>query len=156
MTLARGIAGQLRRVATHRKSMPAEYEAYMRRGEADDPFRREAAAAPLYHGSGKRYRDGDLIDPSQPHKKVHPQSDPGKVYFSDNAWNARNWANVASPSGKGHVYEVEPTGHYEEDPHYSGPEERGIYDITVDPIKRINAYQTGHPLRVIRRVPPGD
>lgn len=120
-------------------------------------IRREAAVSPaLYHGSGKRYRDGDLIDPAQPHKKVHPQSDPGKAYFSDSLWNARNWANVASSSGKGHVYEVEPTGEYEEDPHFSGPEERGIYDLSADPIRRVNAYQTGHPLRVIRRVPPGD
>lgn len=121
-------------------------------------IRQEASADAqrLYHGSGKRYRDGDLIDPAVPHRKVHPQSEPDKAYFSDNAWNARNWANVAAPSGKGHVYEVEPTGPVEDDPHYSGPEENGIYDLSVSPIRRINVYQTGHPLRVIRRVPPGD
>lgn len=114
----------------------------------------EQAGGPYYHGSGKRYREGDLIDPAQPHKKIHPQSDPGKAYFSDSYWNAQNWANVASPSGNGHVYEVEPTGPHEEDPHYSGPEERGIYDLSVSPIKRIDVRQTGHPLRVIRKMPP--
>jgi GNAT superfamily N-acetyltransferase/2'-5' RNA ligase len=114
------------------------------------------ASGPWYHGSGKRYRPGDIIDPAVPHKTVHHQSDPSKVYFSDSLWNARNWANTASPSGRGHVYEVEPAGEHEEDPHYAGPEENGIYDLSSSPARRIDARQTGYPLRVVRRVPPGD
>lgn len=148
-------------------TVPVEFShLHIKRGDEVHSFplgggmTREAAAdgPVLYHGSGKRYREGDLIDPSQPHKRIHQQSDPSKAYFSDSLWNARRWADVASPSGNGHVYEVEPTGHYEEDPHYAGPEENGIYELGDRgmPTRRINAYQTGEPLRVIRRVPRED
>lgn len=114
------------------------------------------AAGPWYHGSGKRYRDGDLIDPAEPHKKIHPQSDPSQAYFSDSPWNAQRWGDVASRSGQGYAYEVEPTGDHEEDPHYSGDEERGCYDLSASPPRRVDVRRTGAPLRVIRRLPRQD
>ncbi|MFF7198237.1 NAD(+)--rifampin ADP-ribosyltransferase [Streptomyces sp. NPDC008079] len=85
---------------------------------------------PLYHGGGKRLREGDQIKPG---RKTNSWGDEGAksthVYFTTHKDTA---ASYAQQSG-GHVYEVEPTGDFKGD--YNGGD-----------------YKTQHPLNVVRKL----
>jgi 8-oxo-dGTP diphosphatase len=97
---------------------------------------REAAVSdgPWYHGSEHPFRPGDLVNPGYP--SPHRGGSDDHVYFTSDPGEA---AVFARPRRGGHVYEVEPQGSYEGDPE---DEDRGIN------------YQSMHPLRIVRRVPP--
>jgi hypothetical protein len=85
---------------------------------------------PLYHGGGKKLREGDQIKPG---RKTNPWGDDaGKsthVYFTRGLDTA---ADYARQSG-GHVYEVEPSGPFLMDHHEDD-------------------YKSKHPLTVTRRL----
>jgi GNAT superfamily N-acetyltransferase len=89
---------------------------------------------PLYHGGGKRLREGDQIKPG---RRTNPWGDEGAksshVYFTQHLPTA---ADYARQSG-GHVYEVEPTGDFKGD--YSSGD-----------------YKTQHPLTVTRKLDPSE
>jgi mRNA-degrading endonuclease RelE of RelBE toxin-antitoxin system len=89
---------------------------------------------PLYHGGGKRLKDGDTIRPG---RKTNPWGDEGPksshVYFTTRKDTAGSYADQAG----GHVYEVEPTGDFRMD--HNGDD-----------------YKTQHPLRVLRRLEPSE
>ncbi|MCX4799669.1 NAD(+)--rifampin ADP-ribosyltransferase [Streptomyces sp. NBC_01242] len=89
---------------------------------------------PLYHGGGKRLRDGDQVKPGRKSNYPNWGDEPGKsqhVYFTTRKDTA---ADYARQSG-GHVYEVEPTGDFRMD--HNGDD-----------------YKTKHPLNVVRRLDP--
>lgn len=90
---------------------------------------------PLYHGSRSRLTPGDLITPGQ---RPNPWGDTfderGRsvfVYATASLNTAECYA--AAVQGRGHVYEVEPTG--ETLPDYSG-----------DDVK------SRHPFRIVRKL----
>lgn len=89
---------------------------------------------PLYHGGGARWREGAEIKPG---RKTNEWGDEqGKsqhVYFTDKLDVAADYAQRTG----GHVFEVEPTGDIKPD-HHEGE------------------YKTKHPLRVVRRLDPGE
>lgn len=91
---------------------------------------------PLYHGGGKRLKEGDTIRPGR--KSNHPAwgDEPGKsqhVYFTPRKDTAASYADQTG----GHVYEVEPTG-----------------DFRMD--HNADDYKTRHPLKVLRRLDPSE
>jgi mRNA-degrading endonuclease RelE of RelBE toxin-antitoxin system len=89
---------------------------------------------PLYHGGGKRLKEGDTIRPG---RKPNPWGDQGgkstHVYFTTRKDTAGSYAQQSG----GHVYEVEPTGDFRMD--HNGDD-----------------YKTQHPLRVLRRMEPSE
>lgn len=91
-------------------------------------------SGPLYHGGGKRWREGTDLKPG---RKTNPWGDDaGKsthVYFTDRLDVA---ADYARQSG-GHVFEVDPQGEIKPD-HHEGE------------------YKTKHPVRVVRRLDPAE
>jgi hypothetical protein len=89
---------------------------------------------PLYHGGGKRLREGDTIRPGRKSNYPNWGDEPGKsqhVYFTPRVDTAASYAHGTG----GHVYEVEPTG-----------------DFKMD--HNADDYKTQHPLRVVRRLEP--
>jgi 8-oxo-dGTP diphosphatase len=103
---------------------------------------KEAAKFAWYHGTASEYQPGDLVDPSYA-GKVQRTARPGSAYFTHSLGQATDfadWAQKASRTADGeypaaHVYEIEPTGDYEEDPDDSR-----------------SAWVTRSPLRVVRHV----
>lgn len=91
---------------------------------------------PLYHGGGKRLREGDQIKPG---RKTNPWGDEGPrsrhVYFTNHLPTAASYAEQTG----GHVYEVEPTD-----------------DFRMDGSGGDGAYKTQHPLNVVRRLDPSE
>jgi 8-oxo-dGTP diphosphatase len=106
------------------------------------PMEREAAKFAWYHGTASQYQPGDLVDPAYA-GKVQRTARPGTTYFTHSLGQATDFADWAQKAGKtvdggypaAHVYEVEPTGDYEEDPD--------------DPR---SAWASKSPLRVVRHV----
>ncbi|WP_428957834.1 NAD(+)--rifampin ADP-ribosyltransferase [Streptomyces sp. cg35] len=89
---------------------------------------------PLYHGGGKRWRDGQQIKPGRkPNSWGDEYGKSEHVYFTTNRDTA---ASYAQQSG-GHVFQVEPTGDFRMD--HNGDD-----------------YKTRHPLNVVRRLDPED
>ena len=89
-------------------------------------------SGPLYHGGGKRLKEGDTIRPGRKSNYPNWGDEPGKskhVYFTTQMDTAGSYAHQTG----GHVYEVEPTG-----------------DFKMD--HGANDYKTQHPLRVVRRL----
>lgn len=100
----------------------------------------------FYHGTDKDYTPGHLIDPAQPHERVHDSSVDDVAYFSPRRDQAAYYGRLAAKrsnpgsddeeiGNRVRVYRVEPTGDYEPDRN--------------DP-RRSN--QTRSPLRVVKRV----
>ena len=87
---------------------------------------------PLYHGGGKRLREGAQLTAG---RRTNPWGDEGPksryVHFTTSLDVAAAYARQTG----GHVYEVEPTGEFAIG--YSGEE-----------------YKTEHPLNVVRRLDP--
>jgi mRNA-degrading endonuclease RelE of RelBE toxin-antitoxin system len=91
---------------------------------------------PLYHGGGKRLKEGDTIRPGRKSNYPNWGDEPGKsrhVYFTPRKDTAASYAEQTG----GHVYEVEPTG-----------------DFRMD--HNADDYKTQHPLRVVRRLDPSE
>lgn len=95
--------------------------------------------AQFFHGTSAEYHEGDLIDPGQPHERVHNVSLLSSVYFTTDQRRAKFYADHAQKKfgGEGRVYSVEPTGEYHKD----------IQTLRVPENK-----MTSHPLRVLGEV----
>lgn len=94
---------------------------------------------PFYHGSPRSFKPGDTIDPNPP-TRMSGMSREGYAYMSHSPSNAAQYSRGGDlrrlPRGKeGHVYEVEPTGTYGDDP--------GSPD----------SYRSPAPLRIKREIP---
>jgi 8-oxo-dGTP diphosphatase len=110
---------------------------------------RQAATAdgPWYHGARSQFSPGDTLTPQG--KGARNNDDPRSghhVYFTRSfpmaAWAADN----AKGSGPGRVYEVRPTGPYEDDPTL-------ISESGTNPTQ---SHRTKHPVEVVREVGQDD
>lgn len=91
-----------------------------------------AVGAELVPGYGSNYQDGRVSN---------------HVYFttleSTAAWGAQLASALAGSTDRGHVYEVDPLGPFEDDPNVTNKRFPG------NPTR---SYRTRHPLRVVREV----
>jgi rifampin ADP-ribosylating transferase len=74
----------------------------------------------FFHGSAHDFSPGDVIDPAQSHESVNKSTPSGHAAFTTNSNKAETYGHMAAAKstgewGKGHVYQVEPTGSYEKD-----------------------------------------
>ena len=103
---------------------------------------------PFYHGTAAKLDAGDLLTPgfASNYQKGRVSN---HVYFSSTVASlaAQMAAALTNSGGRGHVYLVEPTGPFEDDPNVTNKRFRG------NPTK---SFRSRHPLRIIREVPDWD
>lgn len=103
-----------------------------------------SVAGPFYHGTAAELKAGDLLAPgfASNYQKGRVSN---HVYFSSTVASLAAQMAVAltGAQGRGHVYVVEPTGPFEDDPNVTNKRFRG------NPTK---SYRTRHPLRIIDEV----
>lgn len=98
---------------------------------------------PFYHGTKVRLSSGDLLAPGHP---SHFES--GRVlkhiYFSSlmepAIWGAELAMSLSGLDGRGHIYIVEPTGPFEDDPNLTNKKLPG---------NPTESYRTSEPLRIV-------
>ncbi|QIX62690.1 NAD(+)--rifampin ADP-ribosyltransferase [Hymenobacter sp. BT18] len=96
----------------------------------------------LYHGTKAKLQPGDLIQAGF-HSNYGARKQAAYVYLSATL-DAATWgAELAVGEGRGHIYLVEPTGPFEDDPNLTDKKFPG------NPTK---SYRTRHPLRVTGEV----
>jgi rifampin ADP-ribosylating transferase len=101
-------------------------------------------AGPFYHGTAAVLKPGDLLAPGF-------ESNYQKGRISNHIYFSRTVASLAAQvaaalvgaQGPGHVYEVEPTGPFEDDPNVTNKRFPG---------NPTQSYRSRHPLRIIREV----
>ena len=103
-----------------------------------------AVAGPFYHGTAAQLTAGDLLVPgfASNYQKGRISN---HVYFSSTVASLAAQIAVAltGARGRGHVYVVEPTGPFEDDPNVTNKRFRG------NPTK---SYRSRHPLRILQEV----
>lgn len=101
---------------------------------------------PFFHGTAAALRPGDLLTAGRP-SNYRPEITMNHVYFTalvDGAGLAAEMAvELVSGSAVPHVYEVEPTGPFEDDPNVTDKKFPG------NPTR---SYRSTTPLRVAREV----
>lgn len=101
---------------------------------------------PFFHGTKQVFEVGDQVVAEQP-SNFHEGRVSNHVYFATllepAIWGAELAAALTGSDGPGHVYEVEPTGPFEDDPNVTNKK------FTGNPTR---SYRTRHPMRVIREV----
>jgi hypothetical protein len=107
---------------------------------------REPGEGPFFHGTVADLRTGDLLTPGR-RSNYRPDVVMNHVYFTalrDGAGLAAELAvELAGGEGTPHVYEVEPTGPYEDDPNVTDKKFPG------NPTR---SYRSTAPLRVVGEV----
>jgi rifampin ADP-ribosylating transferase len=104
-------------------------------GEAKDP-------GPFFHGTKVDFRAGDVIRPG--HRSNFGQRIVANFVYLTATLDAATWgAELSVEDGPGRIYEVEPTGHYEDDPNLTDKKFPG------NPTR---SYRTREPLLVIREI----
>jgi rifampin ADP-ribosylating transferase len=100
-----------------------------------------SVAGPFYHGTAAELEPGDLLVPGfgSNYEKGRISN---HVYFSTMVASlaAQMAAALTGVQGRGHVYIVEPTGPFEDDPNVTNKRFRG------NPTK---SYRSRHPLRIV-------
>lgn len=97
----------------------------------------------FYHGTSSHFGElgeGDHIDPSVPHDKVHDVSSSSSIYFTRSHPHASFYADqaVEKYGGEPRVYSVTPTGTYRQDMHnIRNPDHK----MTSQPL-RVNSRET--------------
>jgi rifampin ADP-ribosylating transferase len=101
----------------------------------------DLVAGPFYHGTASLLEVGQLLVPGFP-SNYQKQRISNHIYFSSVVASlaAQMAAALAGIEGRGHVYIVEPTGPFEDDPNVTNKRFPG------NPTK---SYRSRHPLRVI-------
>lgn len=103
---------------------------------------------PFYHGTAALLKPGDLLTPgfTSNYQKGRVSN---HIYFSSTVASlaAQLAAALTGVEGRGHVYIVEPTGPFEDDPNVTNKRFRG------NPTK---SYRSKDPLRVIAEVEEWD
>lgn len=101
-------------------------------------------AGPFYHGTAAELEAGDLLVPgcASNYQKGRISN---HIYFSSTIASlaAQMAAALTGVEGRGHVYVVEPTGPFEDDPNVTNKRFRG------NPTK---SYRSRHPLRIITEI----
>jgi Rifampin ADP-ribosyl transferase len=105
-----------------------------------------AVAGPFFHGTRFVFATGDELVAGRG-SNYHRGRVMNHVYFTGlvdtAAWGAELGTALAGDPERGHVYEVEPTGPFEDDPNVTNKRFPG--NIT-------QSYRTRFPVRVIREV----
>ena len=108
--------------------------------------RYEHVAGPFYHGTRLTFAAGDELVPGH-RSNFQEGRTSNNVYFSSlvetAVWGAELSTALAGTVGRGHVYVVEPTGPFEDDPNVTNKKFPG--NIT-------RSYRTRHPMRVVREL----
>jgi hypothetical protein len=98
---------------------------------------------PFYHGSRYTFAEGDLVEPGH-QSNYHEGRISKHVYFAallePAVWGAELAVALGGSEGRGHVYLVEPTGPFEDDPNVTNKKFPG--NVT-------QSYRTRHSLRVV-------
>lgn len=102
----------------------------------------EPPAETYYHGTKAELRPGDLIEPGYS-SNYGARKEASFVYLTATLDAATCSAELAVGEGRGHIYIVEPTGPFEDDPNLTDKRFPG------NPTK---SYRTRDPLRVIGEV----
>jgi hypothetical protein len=101
---------------------------------------------PFYHGTKTAFVVGDHLVPGH-HSNYHEGRFSNHVYFSallePAVWGAELANALAGSDERGHIYVVEPTGPFEDDPNVTNKRFPG--NVT-------QSYRTRHPLRVVGEV----
>jgi rifampin ADP-ribosylating transferase len=101
---------------------------------------------PFYHGTRIRFQPGDLLTPGRASNFEEGRVS-NNVYFSASLeaaiWGAELATKLAGEEGRGHVYVVEPTGTFEDDPNLTNKRFPG------NPTR---SYRTRDALRVVAEV----
>lgn len=98
-----------------------------------------ADEGPFYHGTKAELQVGDLLTPGG-NSNYKPELKMNHIYFTANANGAGLAAALAKGEGKEHVYIVEPTGEFEDDPNVTDKKFPG--NLT-------RSYRSKDPLRII-------
>ncbi len=94
---------------------------------------------PFFHGTKASLRVGDLLTPGFP-SNYRPEITMNHVYFTAVKDGAGLAAEIAPVPGEPHVYVVEPTGEFEDDPNVTDKKFPG---------NPTQSYRTRSPLRVV-------
>lgn len=98
---------------------------------------------PFYHGTKTAFVVGDLLSPGYP-SNYEADRVSNNLYFSANlepaVWAAELAMSLANLEGRGHIYIVEPTSTFEDDPNLTNKRFPG--NVT-------KSYRTRDPLRVV-------
>jgi rifampin ADP-ribosylating transferase len=101
---------------------------------------------PFYHGTRIRFQAGDLLTPGRASNFEEGRIS-NNVYFSASLeaaiWGAELATRLAGDEGRGHVYVVEPTGTFEDDPNLTNKRFPG------NPTR---SYRTRDALRIVAEV----
>ncbi len=97
---------------------------------------------PFFHGTKAQLRPGELLAAGFP-SNYRPEIIMNHIYFTALRDGAGLAAEIAGMDGTPHVYEVEPTGEFENDPNVTDKKFPG------NPTR---SYRSTQPLRVIREV----
>jgi rifampin ADP-ribosylating transferase len=101
---------------------------------------------PFYHGTKTRFQPGDLLVPGQASNFEEGRVS-NNVYFSATLeaaiWGAELATALGGAEGRGHIYIVEPTGTFEDDPNLTNKRFPG------NPTR---SYRTRAPLRIVGEV----
>lgn len=101
---------------------------------------------PFFHGTRAALRIGDELVPGQL-SNFHSGRVMNHIYFTalvDTAvWGAELAVALAGQNQRGHVYEIEPTGAFEDDPNVTDKKFPG---------NPTQSYRSRHSLRILRQV----
>ncbi len=97
---------------------------------------------PFYHGTKAHLRRGELLEAGRD-SNFEDGRVSNNIYFSATLEAAIWGAELGRGEGRGHIYLVEPTGPFEDDPNFTNKRFRG------NPTK---SYRSRHPLRVVGEV----
>lgn len=101
---------------------------------------------PFFHGTAATFAPGDLVLPGQPSNYEEGRIS-NHVYFAATLepaiWGAELASTFAGTGEPGHIYTVEPTGPFEDDPNLTNKRFPG--NVT-------RSYRTRHPMRVTGEV----
>jgi len=100
-------------------------------------------AGPFFHSTAAALRPGELLTAGFP-SNYRPEIVMNHVYFTALRDGAGLAAEIAAVDGDPHVYLVEPTGDFENDPNVTDKKFPG------NPTR---SYRTREPLRVLEEVP---
>ena len=99
-------------------------------------------AGPFYHGTNAKLKIGDLLVAGH-RSNFRPEVVMNHIYFSARLDIAGLAADVAPGEESGHVYLVEPTGDFEDDPNVTDKKFPG------NPTR---SYRSSEPLRIVEEI----
>lgn len=97
---------------------------------------------PFYHGTKVDFKVGDLLSPG--YKSNYGEGKVANFVYFTATMDAAIWgAELATGDAPGRIYQVEPSGDFEDDPNLTNKRFPG------NPTR---SYRTAHPIRVIGEV----